>query len=419
MGRKPKPWWAALAGAACCLFLGVAPAALAASPPSEITIGTLYASEGPFAYSSESEFSGLKFWVDQENKSGGVEVKAFGKKIPIKVIAYDDLSSTTTATNLYNQLITQDKVNILVADNGSVLTSVAVPLAEEQKYLLFDVAGTSSFFFTKDNPYIVLTSMRTSGVWPKALAGFLISRKIDRIAVLYDSNDFAGSQAVTIRALLTEAGDAPVYYHAVPTDTSNYTVLLRTIAATHPNAVLEFGYPNNDIAFLNALAQSGLHFKMVYTVYPGQQLALFLKNVSPQTLAYTFSTVTPPILRNNDVNYGPGIDAFEKAYEAATGKKVNFQVIAGYTAGLVIGKTLATATSLGQMALRKAVASLSGKLKTLDGRFDVAPNGAQIGETIPLGQFLGAPSAKRSKLEVVYPQRLSTGQAEYPAPAAH
>ncbi len=75
-------------------------------------------------------------------------VKAFDKKIPLRLIAYDDQSNTATAATLYNQLITQDKVDLLVADSGSVLTSVAVPIARDHKMLLIDQTGTGAAFFT-------------------------------------------------------------------------------------------------------------------------------------------------------------------------------------------------------------------------------------------------------------------------------
>ena len=39
------------------------------------------------------------------------------------------------------------------------------------------------------------------------------------------------------------------------------------------------------------------------------------------------------------------------------------------------------------MAIHKAVFALSGKLKTLDGTFEVDETGAQIGEITPLGQL--------------------------------
>src|SRR5579862_6306667 len=161
----------------------------AADAPSEIKIGTLYASSGNFAAISMPVYSGLKLWVDQKNAEGGVFVKPFNKKIPIKLISYDDQSNTATAATLYNQLITQDKVDILVADSGSVLTSVAVPIARDHKMLLINHTGTGAAFFTKDNPYIVLMADPVSSIWPKYVGDFLTKKGpalgIKRVAILY------------------------------------------------------------------------------------------------------------------------------------------------------------------------------------------------------------------------------------------
>ncbi|HEX7381410.1 MAG TPA: ABC transporter substrate-binding protein [Nevskiaceae bacterium] len=417
--KHVKPVATVMAVVAAVFFGTTSMAATAAEAPTAITIGTLYASTGVFATSSQPEFDGLKFWIKQMNDQGGAFVKAYNKKIPLKLIAYDDQSSTTTATTLYNQLITQNKVNILVSDFGSVLTSVAVPLAQEHKQLLFDPTGTGAKFFSKDNPYNVLLSLPTSGVWPKSLGAFLNeSKNIKRVAILYDSNDFDQSQATTLNELLTKAGKKPVYYRAVPTSTSNYTVLLHTVAASSPDAVIEFGYPDNDIAFLQAASSSGLNFPMVFTVFPGQLLELMAHNVGADALAYTYTYPTAPLLRYNDVNYGPGIDAFESAYTKATDKPVNFLTVAGYNAGLVIQKTLATAPELTQLAMRHAVASFSGKLFTLNGHFRIAEDGAQIGEDLPVGQLQPVKGKKVNHMVVVYPHDIATGKAIYPAPAS-
>src|SRR5258708_2030697 len=111
--------------------------AYAAEAPAEIKIGTVYASSGRYASISMPVYSALKLWAEQKNAEGGVFVKAFDKKIPVKLVAYDDQSNTATASTLYNQLITQDKVDLLVADSGSVLTApaVAIPPAP-QKFLV-------------------------------------------------------------------------------------------------------------------------------------------------------------------------------------------------------------------------------------------------------------------------------------------
>ena len=93
--------------------------AFAVDAPAEIKIGTLYASSGRYASISMPVFSALKLWADQKNADGGAYVKAFDKKIPVKLIAYDDQSNTATASTLYNQLVTQDKVDLLASDSGS------------------------------------------------------------------------------------------------------------------------------------------------------------------------------------------------------------------------------------------------------------------------------------------------------------
>ncbi len=156
--KQPLRWLLCL----LCVFVFALAPALAAPAPAEIKIGTLYASSGPYAAISMTVYYGLKLWVDQKNGEGGVFVKPYNKKIPIKLIAYDDQSSTATATTLYNQLISQDKVDILVSDSGSVLTSVGVPIARDHKMLLIDQTGTGAPLFSKDNPYIPIPSP-TSG----------------------------------------------------------------------------------------------------------------------------------------------------------------------------------------------------------------------------------------------------------------
>lgn len=146
----------------------------AAEPPAAIKLGTLYASTGRSAAISMPVHVSLKMWIDQKNEEGGVFVGAFNKKIPIQLIAYDDQSTTATAATLYNRLITQDKVDLLVADSGSILTSVAVPIAREHKMLLIDQNGTGTSFFSKDNPYIVLTSNPVASRWPQSLVDFIL-----------------------------------------------------------------------------------------------------------------------------------------------------------------------------------------------------------------------------------------------------
>jgi branched-chain amino acid transport system substrate-binding protein len=411
-----------LAGALLALLAVASTCALGADAPAEIKIGTLYASSGNFAAISMPVFSGLKFWVEQKNADGGVFVKPYNKKIPIKLIAYDDQSNTATAATLYNQLITQDKVDILVSDSGSVLTSVAVPIARDHKMLLINHTGTGAAFFTKDNPYIVLMADPVSSIWPKYVADFLTKKGpglgIKRVAILYATNDFTGTQATAVRGFIKSSG-APieiVYDQGVPTNTTNYTVLINNIAATQPDAVVHLGYTNNDIAFLRNLQDAAVKFKWLFSIYPGLETDHVEKTVGAKGLEYVFSYVTSSALEYKP-EFGMTLPQFRDAWHKANndGKiEFGFNAVAGYTSSLVIEKALNTTDSMEQLALRKAIFALSGKLKTLDGTFELDDTGAQIGEITPLGQLV--PDGKGGlTFVVVYPPEVATGAPVYPA----
>ena len=403
------------------LPLAFARPVLAAEAPSEIKIGHLHAGSGPYASISMPVYLGLKLWVDQTNASGGAFVKAFNKKIPLKLISYDDQSSTATAATLYNQLITQDKVDLLVADSGSVLTSVAVPIAREHKQFLFDPTGTGATFF-QNNEYIALLADPVSTIWPKYIADFLkddgVKAGIKKVAMLYSTNDFTGTQATALRGFLKTPGSGLeiVYDQGVPTNTSSYTVLINNIAAANPDAVIALGYTGNDIAFLRNLQDSGNKFRFLFAIYPGIETDELVKNVGPQGLDGVFTYVTSAAIAYKP-EVGPTEAEFRKMFEkanAGSGVAYGFNAIAGYTTALVLQETLAHADSLGQTDLRKAVFGLSGKLKTLDGTFELDEHGAQIGEITPLGQV--HPEGKGVKITVVYPHDLATGKPVFGTP---
>ena len=401
--------------AACGSGSSATSTSVTSSPaPSQITVGTTYASSGSFAISSMAQYDGLKFWASDENAKGGVYVGAYKKRIPVKIVAYNDQSDPATAGVLYNQLVTQDKVNILTADFGSVLTAPAVSIAQAHKQLLFDQSGTGIPFFTPNNPYIVLCNLPESSIWPKILSSFLISKHINNVAILYGTNDFDASQATTLKTALAAGGINVAYYQGVPTSTSSYGTLLTSIAATHPGAVLELGYQPNDVSFLQAVQSSGIHFPMIFTVFPGQLLSLFQSDVGTAGLAYTYTYATNYFHNYTSVTEGltssQFISAITKQYPSAN----NTVGLLGYNTGLVVEATLKNATSLSQTALRSAAASVSGHLNTLDGNFKINSEGAQIGELLPLGQLVPSPTG--AQVKVVYPASQAVASATYPMP---
>ena len=402
------------------LPLAFSRAASAQSPPDELKIGVVYSGSGNYAAISMPVYSGLKLWADRLNAEGGAMAKPFGKRIKIRVVAYDDQSAPATSTTLINQLITQDHVDILVSNSGSVLTAAAMPIARDNKMLLFNPTGSGLSLFAADNPYIILTSTPFSDEWPRHVAAFLAkegpANGIKRIALIYATNEFTGTLANAFRRMI-KASNAPlefVYDQGVPTATSNYTVLINNIAAAKPDAVIALGYPNNDIAFLRNLGDSGVTFRWRFQIYPGLEADELAKTVGygPMENIFTFAT-------SADIDYKPDLGmsvgdyraAWEKAYPA--GKvEFGFNAISGYNTGLVIERTLATTDSMAQLDLRKAVFAMSGKVRTLNGPFELNSMGAQIGSITPAGQLVPDGHGKL-RMNVVYPPEVATAKPIY------
>ena len=417
-----KSW---LCATACLLAAAISPA-MAADAPAEIKIGALYAGSGQMAAASTPLHVALEYWADGLNRNGGVFVKGFGKKIPIKLVSYDDQSSPALAANLTNQLITVDKVDILLSDSTSVMTASAVPVARDHKMLLWDITGSSPNFFSADNPYIVLLALAATDRYPKSIADFVAEMPklgIKNVAILYNTADYTAFQATAVRkAVEANPNLKLVFDRGVPANTTDYTLLVNNVEASQPDAFLEFGYPANEIAFLRALQDNGSKFKFLFTGYGLTEMSLMQTNGVADQLMNTYAlAAAASYARKPQVGLDlPQLrEAFEKWVEDhhQTGVEFGFNALAGYQAGLVIENALAEANSLDQLELRRAVFTLSGKLVTLDGPFILAPDGSQSGEILPLGQIMpGKNGAKDYSINIVWPPELATAKPLYPAP---
>ncbi len=412
--------------AACIATVAIAPFAAAADAPSEIKIGTLYSGSGQLSSTSMPVHVALEYWADGINKAGGVFVKAFNKKIPVRLVAYDDQSTPALAANLTNQLITRDKVDIVTADSTSIMTASAVPVARDHKMLLWDLTGSSPKFFSPDNPYIVLLGLAATDRYAKSVVGFVPRMPklgIKTVALLYATADYTAIQAEQIRkAIQADSGLKIVFDRGIPANTTDYTVLVNDVAAAKPDAFFEFGYPANELAFLRALQDNGIKFNFLYTVYGLSEQPLMATNGVADQLLYSYTLAGPAAYQFN-VNYGLDLPHFKHAFvewaEAHNpGVEFGYNAVAGYHAGLVIEKALAAADSLDQLELRRAVFSLSGTLETLAGKFELAPDGSQNGLIAPMGQVVPSKADAKAPpgFTIVAPPELATAAPIYPAP---
>ena len=96
-----------------------------------IKFGATMSLTGGLAAEAKTAKDGYDFIADAINKKGGIPV---GKKhYEIKIVYYDDQSNANNAVQLYDKLITQDKVDFLLGPYSSGVTLATSTEAEKYK----------------------------------------------------------------------------------------------------------------------------------------------------------------------------------------------------------------------------------------------------------------------------------------------
>lgn len=110
-----------------------AAAAFAASAPAEsVKIGFSLAKTGLFAAGAPSQLNAYELWREQVNAKGGLDVA--GTKRMVEFVQYDDQSNPSGAVRIYEKLITDDKVNLLLAPWGTPHHFAVAPVLERYKF---------------------------------------------------------------------------------------------------------------------------------------------------------------------------------------------------------------------------------------------------------------------------------------------
>ena len=87
--------------------------------PQEILLGSVLPLTGSLAGFGQGGAFGLAAAVADINKQGGVFVKEYNRKLPVKVIQVDDSSNPTNSGTLAGDLVLRDKVNFLIGSPQS------------------------------------------------------------------------------------------------------------------------------------------------------------------------------------------------------------------------------------------------------------------------------------------------------------
>ena len=120
------------------MVLGVGTASANHRANNEVLIGGAISQTGRYAEPASRQVNSIKLWVDEVNGRGGL----LGHKINLLLL--DDKSDTQTAIKLYEKLITEDKVDVLLAPYSSGITEAVANVNERYKmpFVAYGAAST-------------------------------------------------------------------------------------------------------------------------------------------------------------------------------------------------------------------------------------------------------------------------------------
>jgi branched-chain amino acid transport system substrate-binding protein len=267
--RKCVKWFGLffLLLAACCLAAGGASAAEKKQQKKQILIGAPLSLTGMLAMDGLEQGWAYEQAVNDINKTGGIFVKEYNAKLPVKLITADDESTSGKAAAAVEKLIKIDKVDLLLSTHSTPLTlptcvtaekykkyyhatTIWPPLWQEQKF-----KWSTAFFFTpmqgSEVPFIIWKSLPESDK-PKNVA-LLMEDSIDGQAFGGCFRDSAKKYGYTY------ALDEPWAVGA-----KDYSSQILKAKAKGVDAMFIFGSPQDSITLVRQMKELGFSVKYLH-----------------------------------------------------------------------------------------------------------------------------------------------------------
>ena len=264
--------WTTSVALALGLTAGLAAPSFAEEAPDAIRIGYALAKSGPNAPGADTSVRpNYEMWVKEVNDAGGLMLSAYGKRVPIEVIEYDDRSSTEEAVRAIERLITQDKVDLLLPPWGTGTNLAVAPLFMRHGYP--QVSGTNltdkADQFAKRWPtqFFLLGNATTyAEVLMDVLDDARKEGKVnDKVAMISVADGFGVDNSAAARKAAKEHGFDLVLDKTYPVGTADLSSLLNEVKSSGADTFIAWSYPPDTILITDQARVTGLNPKVFYT----------------------------------------------------------------------------------------------------------------------------------------------------------
>ena len=282
----------------------------AAAQTGEIKIGSSMAMTGGLGLNGKSALLAWKIWEEDVNARGGL----LGRKV--KLIYYDDQSTPSTVPGIYTKLLDVDKVDLVVGGYATAMLAPAMPVVMQRKKLFIGLLGLGvNSEFNYPNYFVMIPSgpdpkpAFTKGFFDMAMAQ---NPKPKTVAIVAADQEFSRNASDGARVNAKAAGLEIVYDKSYPPSTTDYTPIVRAIAATNPDILVICSYPPDSVGLVRAINEVGFKAKLMGGAMVGPQNTSMKAQLGPLLNGFVNYEFWLPVPKMQF----PGVDELMKKYQA-------------------------------------------------------------------------------------------------------
>jgi branched-chain amino acid transport system substrate-binding protein len=359
-----------------------------------IKVGLSISETGASAATGEYQLKGYQLYVTQLNKRGGW----LGR--PVQLVVYDDQSNAGTAVLLYEKLISQDHVDLLVGPYSSGITQAALAIPEKYHMVMLDPGAAAPNIYagvqwnfqaidSADRYLLPVADICKSHHW-KTLGIFVNS-----------TSPFTVAAANALKARAQAEGLQVVFTQGYPGSTSDFSSTVLAAKSAGADCIAGATNTPDSIGLVREINRSGLKPKLLAESI-GPVEATFQNSLGSLVNGVIGNTQWWPTLKT------AGNQQFVLSYlKAYPGQHPDYHAALGYSAFQVLDAAIKKVGSLDQTKLRDTIRGLT--LRTVAGTFKVDANGLQIGFKTYMMQWQNGkgvlvfpPSVAQKKIKLPY-----------------
>jgi branched-chain amino acid transport system substrate-binding protein len=252
-----------LAVAAAATIVALAGIGGAQADEKPIRIGFSLAKTGIYAPAYPSQENAYMLWKDQVNAAGGLEVAGGGKR-KVEFVEYDDQSDPAQAAKIYEKLIVEDKVDLLLGPWGTPHHIAVAGVLERHKFPMVGDTAASVHLRQMKPGYIWFPTSALPDEMGKQLPLLLKSQGVKTVAVTTAQYVFSLENKKYMMEGLKAAGIKVVAEADYPVDIKDMTAVITKVKEANPDAEISLSMPGDSVLYMKQSMELGLHPKVQF-----------------------------------------------------------------------------------------------------------------------------------------------------------